>query len=446
MIPESAAAREPVGGADRRGFEAVVFARVRRRLIPFMFLLYMANYLDRVNIGFAALQMNRDLGFSPEVYGLGAGIFFWGYLLFEIPSNLIMERVGARMSMARIMIVWGIVSTSMMFMRSATTWYVLRFLLGVAEAGFFPGMILYLTYWFPASERAKTVALFMTATAVAGVIGGPVSGALLELNGVFGLAGWQWLFLMEGVPSIVLGLVAFFYLTDRPERADWLTPQQRAWLIARMQADREEHDTSRRATRVAALASPRVWLFSILYFCIVVCFYGVVFFLPQILRNLSGFRDVTIGFISAMPSIAAAVTMVAVGASSDRTGERHVHLAASAVVGACGLVLAAAVKQPLPALFALSIAAAGIWGTLGPFWALPTDYLQSTAAAGGIALINSVGNLGGFVGPAVVGFIVGATGSFARALLAIAGSLLVACLLAMGLRASASATRRDGRR
>jgi ACS family tartrate transporter-like MFS transporter len=419
--------------------EQTVFARVRLRLIPFMFLLYLVNYLDRVNIGFAALQMNKDLGFGPEVYGFGAGIFFWGYLLFEIPSNLFMDRVGARVWIARIMITWGIVSTAMMFMRDATTFYSLRFLLGIAEAGFFPGMILYLTYWFPASERAKAVAQFMTANAIAGVIGGPISGALLLMGGMYGLRGWQWLFLLEGIPSILLGVVVLIYLTDRPEQAYWLTDEQRSWLIARMQQDRAERDgaagaAGHHASVTAALTNPIVWLFALLYFSIVVCFYGVTFFLPSILKQMSGFSDFQTGLIAAIPYVVAAISMVLVGMSSDRTGERHWHVAAASIVGAIGLVLSSMVTNPYVALVTLSITAAGIWGTLGPFWAMPTAYLSGTAAAGGIALVNSIGNLGGFLGPSLVGAIVQRTGTYSTALFTIAGSLVIACVVVIALR------------
>jgi ACS family tartrate transporter-like MFS transporter len=420
--------------------EQTVFARVRIRLIPFMFVLYLVNYLDRVNIGFAALQMNKDLGFGPEAYGYGAGIFFWGYLLFEIPSNLLMERVGARKWIARIMISWGIVSTAMMFMRDATTFYTLRFLLGIAEAGFFPGMILYLTYWFPASERAKAVAQFMTANAIAGVIGGPISGALLLMGGLYGLRGWQWLFLLEGVPSILLGVVVLVYLTDRPEQAYWLTDEQRSWLVARMQQDRAERQraaggTDHHASLMAALTNPIVWLFALLYFSIVVCFYGVTFFLPSILKQLSGFSDFQTGLIAAIPYVVAAVSMVLVGMSSDRTHERHLHVAAASIVGAIGLVLSSMATNPYMALVTLSITAAGIWGTLGPFWAMPTAYLSGTAAAGGIALINSIGNLGGFLGPSVVGAIVQRTGgNYSLALATIASSLVIACVVVLALK------------
>jgi len=345
--------------------------------------------------------------------------------------------VGARVSMARILILWGAVSTSMMLMRTPTAWYTLRFLLGVAEAGFFPGMILYLTYWFPASERANTVAQFMTATAVAGVIGGPLSGALLGMNGVLGLAGWQWLFLLEGVPSILLGVFVFFQLADRPEEASWLTDRERTWLVARMRADRAARVHHDRSALSTALTDPAIWLFALQYFCIVLCFYGVAFFLPQILKNLSGFRDTAIGFLSAIPYLAAAAAMVVVGGSSDRRAERRIHLAGSALVGAAGLVLTARASNPLTALIALSVAAAGIWSTLGPFWAVPTAHLTGTAAAAGIALINSVGNLGGFVGPAVVGRIVQTTGSYSRAMAVIAVSLVPVALLALRGRTAA---------
>jgi ACS family tartrate transporter-like MFS transporter len=451
MTWDSAASREPsaVRVDDTRAREAIVFAKVRARLIPFMFLLYVVNYLDRVNIGFAALQMNRDLGFSPEVYGYGAGIFFWGYLLFEVPSNLLMERVGARLWIARIMIGWGLVSASMLLMRSATAFYIMRFVLGVAEAGFFPGMILYLTYWFPASQRAKAIAQFMTATAIAGVIGGPLSGSLLALSGTWGLAGWQWLFLMEGVPSVVLGVVVFFYLTDRPEQAHWLTDAERGLLVARMREDREARGGGARgagggaaghdATLAAALSTPRVWLFALIYFTIIVGFYGIAFWLPQILKNLSGLPDVAIGFVAAIPYVIAAVVMVLVGGSSDRTGERRYHVALPALVGCVALVLSAATTHPVLALLTLSMAAAGIWGALGPFWALPTTYLSGTGAAAGIALINSIGNLGGFLGPSMIGWVRQQTGSFSLALLTLAVAPLLACLLVLSLPRDGSA-------
>ncbi len=405
--------------------------QVRRRLIPFMLLLYIVAYLDRINVGFAALQMKADLGFSDTVYGLGAGIFFIGYFLFEVPSNLILERVGPRFWISRIMISWGVVSSAMMLVSDATTFYVLRFLLGVAEAGFFPGMILYLTYWFPSAERARAVAQFMTATAVAGVIGGPVSGALLELHGLAGLAGWQWLFLVEGLPAIVLGLVVLVYLTDRPEQASWLTPQQRTWLAGRLAAERASTERRHGRDLWRALAHPRVWSLCLLYFVLVLGIYGVSLWLPQMLAARVSTSDLGVGVLSAIPYGVAAVAMVLVGGHSDRTAERRGHIAAPALVGALGFVTTATSDDPVLALSGLSLAALGIWSTLGPFWTLPTAFLSGTAAAGGIALINSVGNLGGFVGPWVLGLLKDATGDFraglwflALALLAVAGLAL----------------------
>lgn len=420
--------------------EQAIFSKIRFRLIPFMFLLYVVAYLDRVNVGFAILQMDRDLGFGPQVFGRGAGIFFLGYTLFEVPSNLLMARVGARIWIARIMIVWGLVSAAMMYVDSVPLFYASRFLLGVAEAGFFPGMILYLTYWFPASERAKAVAQFMTGTAIANVIGGPLSGLLLTLDGTMGLHGWQWLFLVEGIPAVLLGIFVLYYLTEGPAQAHWLTADERKWLIARMDADRAAcatgHDSS---SLKAALTSPRVWFLGLLYFTIVVGFYGITFWLPQIMRSLSGFSNIKIGLISAIPYVIAAVVMVVVATSSDRTGERRWHVAVPSFFSAAGLILSASTSDPTLSLAALSLAAAGIWGALGPFWSLPTAFLTGAAAAGGIALINSLGNLGGFLSPMLIGEIRARTDSFALALYVLAAApFLTGLLVLFGVRGGAS--------
>ncbi|MBI4886764.1 MAG: MFS transporter [Acidobacteria bacterium] len=408
-------------------------AIVRRRLIPFMFLLYIVAYLDRINIGFAALQMNRDLGFGDAVYGLGAGVFFIGYVLFEVPSNLVLHRVGARRWIARIMITWGAVSASMMFVRTAPAFYAMRFLLGVAEAGFFPGMLLYLTRWFPARERAHAVALFMTATAIAGLIGGPVSGALLQLQGTGGLAGWQWLFLLEGLPAALLGVVVWFYLTEGPETAGWLPPAEREWLVARLGRERELEGTTGCPSVRGVLASGRVWALGVLYFLLVTAMYGVAFWLPQIVRNLSGLGDVGVGLVSAIPYLLAAVCMVPVAKHSDATGERRWHVAAPAAFGAAAMLGTAAVSSPVPGLVLLSCAAIGIWSALGPSWALPMSVLSGRGAAAGLALINSVGNVGGFVGPSLVGLAREMTRSFAGGMLVIAASLVAAAALALAL-------------
>ena len=410
-----------------------------RRLIPFMFVLYVVAYLDRINVGFAALQMRQDLGFTDTVYGLGAGIFFIGYFLFEVPSNLIMHRVGARVWMARIMISWGVISAAMMLVRGATSFYALRFLLGAAEAGFFPGMILYLTYWFPAAEQARAVARFMTATAMAGVVGGPISGTILEqLGGRGGLAGWQWLFLLEGLPAVAFGLAVLVYLTDRPEEADWLAPAERAWLSERMRREHAERAERHRYSVTQALAHGRVWLLALLYFALVCGLYGVSFWIPQIIQGFGGLGDFAVGVVSMVPYLAAAIGMVVVGAHSDRRQERRWHLAGPAFIGAAGLLVSGSVMAPIVSLLALSLGALGMWSALGPFWARSATFASGSAAAGAIALVNSVGNLGGFLGPYLVGLVKEHTDGFAGGLALLAGWLVLAGLIALGLRDEAA--------
>lgn len=410
--------------------------KVRRRLIPFLFLLYVIAYLDRVNVGFAALDMNRDLGFTAAVYGLGSGIFFLSYTLLEVPSNLMLARLGARVWIARIMLTWGLVSTAMVFVATPRSFYGLRFLLGAAEAGFFPGLIYYLTHWFPARERARAVALFMTATAMAGVIGAPISSALLQLHGVFGLAGWQWLFLIEGLPAIVMAPVVLNSLTERPADAAWLTPAERDWLTEEM-AREHAHTTQAHLTLREAARSGRLWALSVLYFCIVMAFYGISFWLPQIVQSTSGLGSATVVLLSAVPYIAATIGLVAIGARSDRTGERRWHVAVPCLIGAAGFALTVMAPQTLAiSLAMLSIAAFGIWGALGPFWTLPTEFLRGPAAAGGIAIVNSVGNVGGFAGPFVIGWIHEFTGGFSAGLLTLAGVLLIGAAIAVAMPGS----------
>jgi ACS family tartrate transporter-like MFS transporter len=398
--------------------------KARRRLLPFLFLLYVVAYLDRVNVGFAALQMNAALGLSAAVYGLGAGIFFVGYTLFEVPSNLLLERLGARVWIARIMITWGLVSAAMMFVQGPASFYALRLLLGIAEAGFFPGIILYLTYWFPAAERARATAYFMTATALAGVVGGPISGALLTMDGMLGLAGWQWMFLLEGLPATLLGLIVLRVLPNGPAEAAWLTLPEREALIDRLQEDSAvavdlQHGLA------GAFRSRRVWLLCALYFCLVCGLYGISFWLPQLLRGQSAWSDLRVGVASALPYLAAAIVMVAVAAHSDRTGERRWHTAIPLWTGALGFAVSSQAPSAAGALAALTLAAM-MWAAFGPFWTLPPAFLRGTAAAGGIALVNSVGNTGGFAGPYMVGFVKDWTGRFE------AGLLLLAAVLATG--------------
>jgi MFS transporter, ACS family, tartrate transporter len=415
-----------------------VLRKATWRLIPFLFLLYVVAYLDRVNVGFAALQMNDALGFNAAVYGFGAGIFFIGYFLFEIPSNLILQRVGARYWIARIMVSWGIVAVAMALVRDERMFYFLRFLLGVAEAGFFPGIILYLTYWFPSEDRARTVALFMTAVAISGVVGGPVSGLLLSMHGLGGLEGWHWLFLLEGLPAIVLGVVVLFYLPDGPRHARWLTADEREWLVARLARDEQLRGSDGGHTLREALTSPRIWLLCLLYLCMVVGNYGYGFWLPQIIEGFGQLNDFQIGVLSALPYLVAAVGMVLIARHSDRTGERRWHVALSLVAAAIGLAASGLVQAPVLAMVVLALAALGITGSYGPFWSLPTAILSGTGAAGGIALINSVGNLGGFFGPYLVGYVKNATQSFSGGMLVLALIVLVGAGLALLSRPAAA--------
>jgi ACS family tartrate transporter-like MFS transporter len=419
-------------GAQSRLADAAL-SKARRRLIPFLFVLYLVAYLDRINVGFASLQMNRELGLSESVFGLGAGLFFLGYSIFEVPSNLILERVGARLWIARIMISWGVVAMAMIAVRGAASFFAIRFILGLAEAGFFPGVILYLTFWFPAREQARAVALFMTATALAGLIAGPVSGALLELHGLAGLSGWQWLFILEGLPAVILGVLVLRYLPDSPDKAAWLGVEERAALSMRLKMERGRSTQKRQRSFREAISNSTVWILSLVYFAIVFGLYGVTFWLPQIIQSFGNRSDFGIGMLSAVPFFGAAIAMVFVGRASDLSGERRWHLAVCAVVGAIGLMLASMTRTPLLSLGALSIAAAGIWGTFGPFWAMPPEFLSGTAAAGAIALINSIGNLGGFAGPYVVGMVKQTTHSFAGGMLVMAASLVAAGMIALTL-------------
>ncbi|HLK31839.1 MAG TPA: MFS transporter, partial [Terriglobales bacterium] len=370
--------------------ETTLVRTLTRRLIPFLFLLYIVAYLDRINVGFAALQMQGQLHLSDEVYGFGAGLFFAGYFVFQVPSNLLLERVGARRWLAALMVAWGLISSSMIFVRTAHEFYALRFALGLAEAGFFPGVILYLKNWFPATARARTVARFMTAAPLSGVVGGPISGALLGLHHA-GLAGWQWMFLMEGIPAVVLGGLAAWYLTDRPEEAAWLSLEQRSWLLDNLRQERQQTAAITRTNVWAAVFHPGIWLLALVYFGLNTVSYGVSLWLPNLIRSLSGVSNFVIGLLSAIPYIAAAIAMVLVGLHSDRSGERRWHTALPAFAGAAALLLAAQASSVTPMIAGITVAVLGVFSMMGPFWAMPTSLLTGTAAAAGIALINSVG-------------------------------------------------------
>ncbi len=396
--------------------------KVSWRLIPFMMLLFFVAFIDRVNIGFAALTMNADLGFSNTVFGAGAGIFFLGYFLFEVPSNLALEKFGARRWIARIMATWGVISCAMAFVQGPTSFYLLRFLLGVAEAGFFPGMILYLTYWFPAAARAKVVSLFFIAVPLSNVIGAPLSTLILDLD-AFDLKGWQWLFLIEGLPSIVLAFVTLRFLTDRPSTANWLSDDEKRHLeklLATDQATKHTHSLK------AALSDLRIWLFCGVYFGITVGIYGLGFWLPQIVQSMGTLTTREIGLLTAAPYVVVSAVMFFWSKHSDKTGERVWHVVVPAWTGALAFLASAAfLNTPVFAFLAIIVAASGVYAAVPAFWSLPTALLGSTAAAGGIALVNSVGNLGGYLGPVIVGYFRDADQSYAAGLIAMGGFIFM---------------------
>ena len=410
-----------------------VYRKVAARLIPLLFLCYIAAYLDRVNVGFAKLQMQQALQFSDSVYGFGAGIFFIGYFIFEIPSNVMLHRVGAGRWIARIMVSWAVLSAGMMFVNSALSFYVVRFLLGVAEAGFFPGIILYLTYWFPAARRGRATSLFLAAIAVAGLVGNPVSGWILHsLNGVNGWQGWQWLFLLEAVPSLVLGVLAWFWLEDRVKNAKWLTPQERE-LVARDIAAEEATKVDGSLGRV--LADGKVWLLALVYFSIVSGLYGVTFWLPTIIKGLGVADPLQVGLIGAVPWAFGIVAMFFAARSADARQEYRWHTAVSCVVAAAGLVISVAFHNDvLLAMAGLTIGAMGIMCALPIFWSNPTALLGGTAAAMGIAFINSVGNLAGFAIPWLMGVIKDATHSTDLGLHMLAGFLVLGAVAVLLLK------------
>jgi ACS family tartrate transporter-like MFS transporter len=416
--------------------EHATMTRVTWRLLPFLLLLYIISWLDRVNVGFAKLEMNADLGLSNTMYGIGAGIFFIGYAAFEVPSNAMLVRFGARLWIARIMITWGLISAGMMFVRGEWSFYIMRFLLGIAEAGFLPGIIYYLSQWFPREQRAKAVSWFMIGIPLSIVFGGPLSGWLLGFDGKLGLHGWQWLFLIEGLPAVFLGFVVLGFLTEKPADAKWLAPEQRAWLSERIQAEHVDAQARHKLNFRAALGHPTVWLLALIMFCCQTGSYGLTLWVPTIVKGLSGFTNLEVGFISAVPYIAAALAMILIGSSSDRSGERFMHLAIPTAIGALGFIATAMIESPWPAIIALSVAAAGDYGTRGPFWALPGRFLTGEGAAAGIALINSFAAIGGFIGPYAVGYLKDATGTFESGLYLLAGILFAGAFLTLVLRKS----------
>ena len=408
--------------------------KISQRLIPFLFLLYVIAWLDRVNVGFAALQMNSDLKFSSAAFGLGSGIFFAGYCLFEVPSNIILERVGARLWIARIMVSWGLISAGMMFVRTPVTFCVLRFLLGVAEAGFFPGVVYYLSLWYPVRQRARAIAGFMAAIPVTGLIGGPLSGALLGLDGYCGLKGWQWLFLVEGLPAIILGIVAAFYLTDRPELASWLKADEREWLISEL--TRERQTCPAQHLILEALTNGTVWLLGVIFLLVAAGFYGYSFWSPLIVQSLFRISNLGIGLILGGIGAITILCMLLNSAHSDRKNERRIHIAIPLSLMGVGFLASAILHQPILVIAALALVPIGHCSSYGPFWSMPTHFLTGQAAASGVALVATIASVGGFLGPSLIGYLKNRTETHTTAFILLGAAALVAGLLSLWLRSS----------
>lgn len=435
-----------------RQVEQTTISKVTRRTVPFLMLCYFVAYLDRVNVGFAALEMNKELGLSSVAYGFGAGIFFFSYFVFEVPSNLALERFGARKWIARIMLSWGVLSGAMACipwlgrvtgLGSENAFYGVRILLGAAEAGFFPGIIFYLTLWFPAIYRARIVGYFMAAIPLSSVIGAPVSGLLLTLHGGLGLSGWQWLFIIEALPAVLLAFVVFFYLTDRPAEAGWLEPGEREWLATTLSAEEAARTEAHGLSVGQALLNPRVLALAVVYFGAVATNYGIAYWLPQIVKAF-GLSNLQTGFVSALPYVVGTIGMVWYGRRSDRKMERKGHAAVALAIAAVGIGASALVDDPFLKMAALSVGAFGVFAVLPVFWTLPTAFLSGAAAAAGIAIINSIGNLAGFFGPFVMGWLREATGSFASGLLAVAACAVLAMIVVLILPHESALERTPG--
>ncbi len=414
--------------------ESRVTRKLMLRIIPFVMLLYFVSFLDRVNVGFAALSMNKAIGLSPTAFGLGGGLFFIGYFLFEVPSNLILHKVGARRWIARVMVTWGMVSFASAFVVGPHSFYALRFILGVAEAGFFPGIILYLSLWFPARQRAVAAAWFMAAAPISTAIGSPLSGAIMKLHPVAGFADWQMLYILEAVPAIILGFFVLKYLTDTPSKAKWLQPEEREWLIAKMkmEADAKQSHAGHTAGALSALRDPRVLALSLIYFGTSAGLYTLGLWAPQIIRQY-GFGSFETGLLAGVPSVLAVVAMIVWAKHSDRTEERTWHVVIPCVVACLGFVMAGGATTALMIIVALVIANIGISAAKAPLWAMPSMFLSGAGAAAGIAMINSVGNLGGFVGPFVIGWLKNVTGSYAAGLYVVGATLAVSAVVTLML-------------
>jgi ACS family tartrate transporter-like MFS transporter len=410
--------------------ESAVVSRLMWRLMPFLFLLYIVAYLDRINVSFAVLQMRGALGISDRVYGRAAGMFFAGYFFFQLPSNLVLEKFGVRRWISGLMVTWGLISCLMIFIRGPVSFYGMRFLLGAAEAGFFPGMILYMKRWFPANARARAVAWFMIANPLAGIVGSPISGALLGLSGK-GLSGWQWMFLMEGIPAIFLGVTVYWTLSDSPREAAWLKGDERIWLLERLAREQQAEAVVLKSSFWEVLISPRIWGLSLVYFGVSTTMYGVTLWLPSVIRSMSGLSYVWTGVVSALPFVVTAIVMVLVGMRSDRTGERRWHTAIPAFVGAAGLIAAGYGRSTAIVVACIGLGLVCAESMVGPFWAMATSRMAGLSAAAGIAVINSLANLGGYYGPDIIGFFRKLNGGFRGGLLAIGATLAISGTMAL---------------
>ncbi|MBF8781382.1 MFS transporter [Pseudomonas fulva] len=415
--------------------EQATVRKITLRIIPFMFLLYIVSYLDRANIGYAALEMNKELALTSEAFGFVSGIFFIGYFLFEVPSNVMLNKYGARVWIARILVTWGAIAAATAFAQTANQLYVLRFLLGVAEAGFFPGVIVYLTYWFRAKELATTVALFTAAIPVSYIIGAPLSTWIMDNIKWLDWSGWRWMLFLEGAPAILLGIACFFFLTDKPEQAKWLTQAEKDWLLAELERDRQSRKNVKRLSVFKTMVNPKVLYLAFIYFVYQCGSLGVGYWMPQIIKGFSSSLTHTqIGLIAMLPYIVATILMVLWSRSSDRRNERKLHSAIPLAVASLGLVGAAMLPSPVASMAMICVALTGLYSFKSPFWALPTLFLDRATAAVSIAVINSIGNLGGFAGPSLIGVVKGETGSAATGLMFLSALLLLAFLMTLLMR------------
>jgi ACS family tartrate transporter-like MFS transporter len=410
--------------------EQTTIRKIYRRLLPLLFLAYFVCYLDRINVGFAALTMNQELGFNASVFAFGATAFFWGYCLFEIPSNIVLEKVGARLWIARIMITWGLLSGATAFVAGSTSFAIVRCLLGIAEAGFFPGMILFFTFWFPARYRGRVVGWFMTAIPVSVALGAPISTALMELDGLLGMAGWRWMFVGEAVPAVMLGIGVLIFVRDRPAKAAWLTPAERDWLVAELQAERHTIDSTRAYGLLQSLLNLRVLALAVIYLGIATAGVGLLIFVPQIIKQL-GLSNMMTGVATAIPYAVGTVGMIVWGYVTDRLQERRWNLFFACLCGSVGLLAAGLLTGSYWALAGMAVATVGFYGMKTPFWPLPSTFLTGTAAAAAIAAINSVGNLGGLIGPLAVGWLKDRTGSFESGLYVLSAFALMSAIVTL---------------